>query len=353
MPRNRTSIRCLALIAILIVPLLLVAHAHAGVDASPTVSSPNAPTANAWSSGWTNITQNQTITFNHNLNVAAEQLSVELWFKDTATDADSRGIHRVNFGGNEMSTPTSTWHGAYWHNLTANTIMVHRLANAQLVDQVSVRVWVAPTPGFDSGWQTISAVAPNAVKTFDHGLGVTATDLAVAVWFRHPTLGIHQYAFGGLTDGDDELGAYWFRLTDNEVSVFRRPDDTWVEEIRVVVLEAVPPAYDSFDALGGWQAIAAGSAFTFNHNLNYDPNQLTVRAECHDTAVGGAGIHQMWAGGDEANGALRGTHIQRLTANTVQLVRRAGDAECDETRVAIYERGEQSNYFCLPLILNN
>ena len=351
MPANHTPIRRLALLVILIAPLLLLTGAYTGLSApllaTAAAAHPNLAAATSWTSGWTSINQDQTRIFNHNLNVPPEQLAVELWFRDTA--AGGLGIHRAHYGGIEISDPTSIRQGAFWRNLTANTIAVRRLPDDELTDQINVRVWVAPMPDYDSGWQ---AIAPDATQVFNHNLGIPATDLTVGMWFRSTLLGIHQYAYGGLTDRTDEQGAYWYGLTDNSVSVYRLPDDIWVEQVRVVVVQGDPPAYDSLVALGSWQTVAPGATFTFNHNLNWDPNLLVVRAECYGNVSGVPSIHQMWAGGDEwAGGQFCGAHVQRLTANTVQFVRQPNDLQCNQARVVIYTRAAPQ-HFCLPLILN-
>jgi hypothetical protein len=185
---------------------------------------------------------------------------------------------------------------------------------------------------------------------FYHGLTVTPTDLNVSVWFSGTLYGINHFAYGGLTDGDLERGAYWW-MTNNAVAVYRRPDDTNIEQVRVVVNHGDPPDYDSLVALGGWQPITPGVPFLFTHNLKWDPDSLLVRGECRNTALGAGEFHQMWAGGDEwDDGLFRGAHLQNLTANTVVFVRRIDDNECDEARVVIYKR---STSVYLPLVLRD
>jgi len=321
--------------------MFLVTHPIAAgtpVEDSAVVGVHTAATG-GWSSGWQAINRGQTITFTHNLGLPPEELGVELWFRDIDGGI---GINRANYGGMEAN---GTWHGAFWKHLTANTIQVTRLPNDSVADQVKIRVWDAPTPDYDSGWQTI----PHGNTQFNHNLGITDTELVASMWFSDTVHGIHHFSYGGLTDGSDETGAYWLRLTDNSVQVYRRPDDTNVEQVRVMVTQADPPPdYDSLIALGDWQDIAQGSAFTFTHNLNWNPNLLTVRGECYDTASGGGGINQTLAGGDElADGSFRGAHIQRLTANTLQFVRWANDTSCDRARVRIWKRAYQ---VLLPVI---
>ena len=310
--------------------LLIAQTTTAGMPPEDSASAGVHPASGgAWSSGWQPINRGQTITFTHNLGLPPEELGVELWFRDTD---GGRGINRAGYGGAEIA---GAWRGAFWQHLTANTVQVTRLPNDNSADQVKIRVWDAPTPDYDSGWQTI----PHGNTQFDHNLGITDTELVASMWFSDTVHGIHHFSYSGLTDGSDEIGAYWMRLTDNSLQVYRRPDDANVEQVRVVVTHADPPPdYDSLIALGDWQDVAAGSAFTFTHNLNWNPNLLMVRGECYDTTPNGSGINQKYAGGDEwSNGGLKGAHIQRLTANTLQFVRWANDTSCDRARVRIWK----------------
>jgi len=320
--------------------LLIVQTTAAGTPPEDAAStSVLTAAASAWSSGWQTINRGQTITFTHNLGLPPEELGVELWFLDTD---GGMGINRAGYGGVEIS---GDWRGAFWQHLTANTVRVTRLPNDNSADQIKIRVWDAPTPDYDSGWQTIAL----GNTWFNHNLGITDTELVASMWFSDTVHGIHHFSYGGLTDGSNQTGAYWMRLTDNSVQVYRRPDDTNVEQVRVMVTQADPPPdYDSLIALGDWQDIAQGGAFTFTHNLNWNPNLLTVRSECYDTTPGGAAINQISAGGDQwVGGGLGGAHIQRLTANTVQLVRWANDTSCDRARIRIWKRAYQ---VFLPLL---
>ena len=328
--------------------LLAVAGAKASSPQSQPVL-PNAPestihtlavTPTFWTSGWTDINQGQTLTFNHNLGLPPEQLAVELWFKDTGIGG--MGINLANYGGLEAN---GNWHGAFWRNLTANSIQVRRLANDNHADQVRIQVWAVSPPDYDSGWTSID---PSTSPHFFHGLTVTPTDLSVSVWFSGTLHGINQFSYGGLTDGDLERGAYWW-MTDDAVRVFRRADDANIEQVRVVVVHGAAPDYDSLVTLGGWQTMTQGVPFTFTHNLNWDPDKLMVRAECRDDAVSEKVYHQIWAGGDEYNdGLFRGAYLQNLTANTVQFVRRANDNECDFARVVISRRSAK---IYLPVLM--
>ena len=351
---RRTIIRAPALAVALVVALLLLAGTYT-VIASPTpvaevspapaaVPAPASPgdasNATSWASGWVAIPINTCQVFTHGLNADPDALAVELLFGDTN---DGFGINRRNYGGLEV---TGQWFGAYWQHLTDNTIQVCRVADDNVADQVFVRVWVAPTPDYDSEWSNINQ---GETIQFDHNLGVTATELTVGLWFSCTTRGIHQYAFGGLSvdvPTTRTLGAFWHNLTNSSVQVTRFAGDTAVQQVRVVVLHGDPPTYDS-----GWRNIGQGSAITLPHNLNLNPNVLLVRGESYNPSAGGLGIHQLWAGGNHHwSAGFQGTHFQNLTNNSITVVRRANDTDCPRVRVRIY--APQFRLY-LPLVLNN
>ena len=219
------------------------------------------------------------------------------------------------------------------------------------MDKVRVRVYVPVPIGavYDSGWQSLNL---NQTLTFAHNLGITNTDLTVGLWFRDMgvgNIGIHHLGYGGLDLTPlQQRGAHWYDLTNNSVKVKRHANDTAVDEVRVMVLEASPPDYDSLVTLGGWQAVVPGSPFTFNHGLSWSPDKLLVRSECRSPALG---IHQRYAGGNR--GAIinwQGTAMQQLKPNSVQVARLLDDTSCPEVRVRIWRRAASA---FLPAVQRN
>lgn len=304
--------------------------------------------ATSWSSGWQPIAPGTIRTFMHNLGGDPDDYVVELWFKDTDGNL---GINRRGYGAYEVG---GQWYGAHWQRLTSNTIQVRRLDQDEAADQILVRVWVAPlsSGGYGSGWTSIN---PGQTITFSHSLGITNTDLSVGLWFSGTVRGIHQYSFGGLAiDGPGNtikklIGAHWHNLTDNQVQVTRHPDDVMVEQVRVIVLEASPPDYDSLVDLG-WQSVAQDDVFTFAHNLNAPPGFLLVRTECYDPAA--LGINLAQAGGNVASwfaDTHKGVHIQNVTSNSVEVYRWADDDVCPQVRLRVW--GGSVSQVYLPLVL--
>jgi len=299
-----------------------------------------AAAASGWSSGWVSISANACQVFTHNLGADPEDYAVDLLFWDTDGNL---GLNRRNYGGLEWG---GNWYGAYWQHLTSNTIAVCRMANDNVADLVRVRLWIPDTaPDYDSGWMNITT---GETLTFNHNMGITTTELSVRLWFSGTARGIHHYGYGGLTvDAPPSLqGAYWHNRTNNAVQVTRLANDTDIEQVRMTVVHSDPPDYDS-----NWRAINPGAIITLTHNLNLPAGSQLVRGECFSPTVGGPGIHQWFAGGNySAFGGGQGANIQNLTANTVQMARRAKDFACPFIRVCIWSP-ECKIY--LPLVARN
>jgi len=334
-------ISVVASLALATVFLLAVGAAARPLMPVTPATQPHAVAASSsWNSGWVTVSAHTCQVFNHNLGTAPEDYALSLLFWDTDGNL---GLNRRNYGGLEYG---GNWYGVYWEHLTANTISICRLANDNGADKINIRLWVPDsTPDYDSGWTDIAA---GGTVSFSHNLGITATELSVSLWFSGTSKGIHHYGYGGLSvDAPPTLrGAYWHNLTTNTVQVSRRVGDTDIEQVRVVVVHSDPPDYDS-----GWQPISAGTVITLNHNLNQSPVSMLMRAECYSSTIGGPGIHQWFSGGDYSSfGGWQGTNMQNLTANTVQIVRRADDLACPLVRVRIWVP-EHKIY--LPLVLNN
>ncbi|MBN1955105.1 MAG: hypothetical protein JW900_08665 [Anaerolineae bacterium] len=331
-----------------IVVLLLALVCAVSVAAGPLspVKPPEfqLPRPNAvWGTAWVPILRGQTLTFTHNLGGDPDDYAVELLFLDLD---DGMGINRAYYGGMEVN---GQWYGAHWENLTSNTIQVYRHTDDTAADLIRLRVWgPLDPPDYDSGWLDVSQ---GETITLSHGVGVTATDLTVGLWFSGTVRGIHQFGFGGLgVDGPQQmLGAHWQNLTDSTVEVIRHPNDTDVEQVRMIVVHGTEPDYDSLEELGDWQDVAAGDVYTFTHNLNWSPNMLLIRGECYDSS-GMRGIHMLFAGGNHDwfnGGQYQGVHLQNITGNSVTVFRQPEDEFCPQVRLRIWKR---SLMIYLPLL---
>jgi hypothetical protein len=347
MKERRHQVQIATAVALTLVVLL---SAGGGVIAQPPASESPAvqphmlQAASTWSSGWVSINQGQMLTLNHNLGGDPEDYALELFFLDTASGG--LGINRRAYGSLEVNGQRF---GAYWQNLTSSTIQVYRQPNDENADRIFVWIGVVPasTSSFNSGWITIN---PGQTISIAHNLGIPAEDLTVSLWFKSAARGIHHFAYGGLAmDGPQQmLGAHWQNLTSNSVEVIRHPDDTDVEQVRVVVVEPSTPAYDSLESLGGWQSIDPGASFVFAHSRTWVPTMVLVRGECYDSS-GLRGIHQLFAGGNhDWLSGFQGANLQNLTVNSVSVYRQLDDEFCPEVRVRIWTRATR---VFLPIVL--
>jgi hypothetical protein len=287
----------------------------------------------SWSSGWTTVPAGTCRVFNHGLGGDVLNYAVELWFLD---EDNNMGINRRDYGGLEVA---GYWRGAYWQHLTADSIEVCRHAADMAAEQLVVRVWQPPeVPGFDSGWQQID---PGATLIFSHNLGMDPTELTVSLWFSSTARGIHHASFGGLSDdvAQELHGAAWKNLTENTVRVQRMQDDTFVEEVRVVVRHPQPPDYDSLEALGGWQDLPFIGEVVFEHDLDWPAYLQLVRVECKSADYPGPGIHQVYAGGNhDWFIGWQGAYIQNVGPNQLEIERWVNDQVCPQARVRVWRR---------------
>jgi len=247
--------------------------------------------------GWRNIAAGETITFSHNLGITATELSVGMWFSGT-----SKGIHHYGYGGLSVDAPP-TLRGAYWHNLTTNTVQVTRRAGDSDVEQVRVVVIHSDPPDYDSGWQPIS---PGTVITLNHNLKQLPVSMLMRADCYSSTVGgpgIHEWFSGGdySTFGDWQ-GINTQNLTANTIQVARRSNDwacpsvrvrIWVSKHKIylpLVLNGYAPevelAYDD-GAAESWQSHDEDSGFAVLFTKPGASAQL-VRARYYLDSVAGA-----------------------------------------------------------------
>jgi uncharacterized repeat protein (TIGR01451 family) len=308
----------LALVAL----LLLAGNALAGNPAAPPHVAALQDTT-GWSSGWVDIAPGETRTFTHGLGGDPALYAVDLWFRDTRSPGF--GIHDRAYGGMDVAGQRL---GAYWHNLTGDSISVTRMPDDVAAAQVRLRIWILEPFDYDSGWVNIQA---GQMITRTHNLGGDVDDYTVGIKFRDTTpggLGIHHYAFGGLEAGGQFQGAAWQNLTNTTIQVLRFGADPAVHQVRVFIIRPDPPDYDS-----DWVDVAQNETRTFTHGLGGNPNGYVVRVSAQSAAVG---INMRAAGGLEANGNFYGVTWQNLTGNTINVFRFADDIFAERVRVRIW-----------------
>ena len=300
-----------------------------------------AVSASGWSSGWTPISQGETITLVHNLGGDVDDYAVELWFRDT--DVDGIGINTFAYGGFENA---GVWQGAHWSNLTDAMVNVHRFANDETADYIRLRIWIPDAPDHDSDWQPM---AQGGSLTLTHSLGGDSEDYTTNLWFKTPLVyGINNRYFGSVEIGGEGHGAHWQELNDTTIKVVRWANDTVATDIRVRIIKN-PPAtiYDS-----GWQDIAAGGLMTLTHDVGLNIGASRVGLQWRDTSglSTSFGQNMLWAGGEDVGGQFFGGHWQNLNTSTIEVYRQPDGARPAQVRVRIWTL-EYKIY--LPLAVRN
>ena len=196
-----------------------------------------------YDSGWVDISPNQTITLTHNLGGNVDDYTVGIKFRDI--NPSGRGIHHFGFGGFEAG---GVFRGVAWHTLTDSTIQVNRLPGDTSADQVRVFITRPDPPDFDSGWVD---VAQGQQQSIVHNLGGNPNGYVVRASVRALNgegAGINVIAAGGLEVGGQFQGANWEKLTGSSITVFRRPQDIYADQVRIRIWRPeVQPA-------GPWQS---------------------------------------------------------------------------------------------------
>ena len=304
-------------------------------------AAPASPKAQAdgvgWTSGWVDILPGQTLTLTHGLGGDPALYATGLWFRDMR--AEGLSIHHRAYGGMAIGDMRV---GAYWHNLTHETISVTREPNDPFVSQVRLKLWRADPYAYDSGWMNINA---GTVITLTHGLGGNTDDYVVGVKFRDVfgPMGIHQYTLGGMEIGGRMLGGAWQALTNNTIQIGRfADDDLTVRQIRIFISLPDPPDFDS-----GWVALPPGAVPVVPHNLGDPPDSYQVLVAQRSTAFG---ANTRAYGGLEASGRFYGMNWQNLSSTAIALLRQPNDVSAEQARVRIWRLITPT--LCVPTLLS-
>ena len=198
-----------------------------------------------YDSNWVDIQPGQVITLTHNLGGSADEYTVGIKLRDTSPGG--RGIHQYAMGGLEAG---GVFHGAAWQSLTDATIRVWRFAGDLSVHQVRVFIRRSDPPDYDSGWVDVTQ---GETRTFTHDLGGNLNGYVVRPSARATAQGgpgINTRAAGGLEASGQFYGANWESLTDTSINFFRRPHDTFADQVRVRIWRPEYRVYLSLVAKG-------------------------------------------------------------------------------------------------------
>jgi hypothetical protein len=292
-----------------------------------------------YDSGWAVIDPRPLRTFEHNLGGNPDTYVVDLQLEDVD---DGIGINQRGYGADidyDAGTGGNRLVGATWYTLNPISVTLHRFDHDQWADRVRVRLWIAPEPAYDSGWETIGQ---DEAITLSYSYGWYPGDRVVDLQFKQDTTGFVSHgSYGGdttyvHTNTFKAYGAYWRALDSDSDSivVYRMRDDIFADQVRVRIWPNVGFDYDSW-----WTDISAGMAQQFSFSLGACARDPVVDLQFRDVDDPTFGVHQHYYGGNllRALGQLEyGAWWQNLTSSSVAVHRGEHDVNADWARVRIW-----------------
>lgn len=194
-----------------------------------------------WDSGWVSLTPGAAATtLTHSLGGDADDYVVDMQYKSAGSGVNQRYYGGADFGATAFGgTREDDRAGLYWRSLNNSTIALFRRAEDNYADDVRVRIWVRPTPTYDSGWVSVNQ---DQAQTLTHNIGGNPEDYVVDMQYKSGGSGVNQRYYGGADFGanppsgmneNDRVGAYWRSLTGSSITVYRRPEDIYAPEVRI------------------------------------------------------------------------------------------------------------------------
>lgn len=301
-----------------------------------------------YDSGWISLETDQALMLIHNLGGDTDDYVVDMQYRtDDVNGVNQRYYGGVDFGAKAFSgTMNDKRVSAYWRSLTTSSITVYRRPDDIYAEQIRIRIWLSPSPDYDSGW--IDLVAGAAATVLNHGLGDNADHYVVDMQYRMDDVnGVNQRYFGGTDFGatafgggheDERAGLYWRSLNNASITIFRRAEDIYTPEARVRIWVRPTPAYDS-----GWVSLDEDAAQTLTHNLGGDPADYVVDMQYRASDVNGVNL-RYYGGADFGANPAPGHNVddrvaaywRSLTASSVIVYRRPEDTYAPEVRIRIF-----------------
>jgi hypothetical protein len=295
------------------------------------------------------IGQDQAIVKVHSIGGDPDGYVVDLQYYSGGSGINQRYYGGTDFGALPPAGMAANDRvGAYWRSLNANSIVVYRRPEDIYADYVRVRIWSywqPSVPDYDSNWVNLNL---DQALALNHQLGGDVARYYVDLQYRGDTAnGINQRYLGGADFGthpapgqlaEDRVGAYWRSLTTSYISVYRRPEDSYANQLRVRIWQMPRASYDS-----GWLSlVAGGAATTLTHNLYGDPGAYLVDLQYRSAS---SGINQRYFGGADFGtkppaGASandrEGAYWRNLTNTSITVYRRPDDIYAAEMRLRIW-----------------
>ena len=302
-----------------------------------------------YDSGWVFLSPGgAAMTLHHNLGGNANDYVVDMQYRSGI------GVNQRNFGGMDYGAKAFSGArnndrvGVYWRSLTNANITLFRRAEDDVANRVRIRIWKRPRATYDSGWVAIN---PNQAKVLHHNIGGDPNHYVVDMQYRVSNLnGINQRHYGGMDVGlhhasglheNDRVGAYWRSLTANTITVYRRPEDIYADQVRIRIWHYWQPTAPDYDS--HWVPLSAGGPpVTFGHYLGGSADSylvdMTYKADdvngINQRYYGGADFGTHPAPGHTANDRVS-VYWRTLTNARITLFRRGEDTYAPKARLRI------------------
>jgi hypothetical protein len=324
-----------------------------GITPPPSVRQGHGAALQSWAfcggpnydSGWVALAQDEAQTLSHNLGGDTDDYVVDMQYRCSSSGVNQRYYGGADFGAEPPAGTTKDDRvGAYWRGLTASSITVYRRPEDIYAPEVRIRIWVDPIPGWDSGW--VSLTPGGAATTLTHSLGGDTGDYVVDMQYRNAGSGVNQRYHGGAdfgakafagTQEDDRVGLYWRSLTNSTITLFRRDDDSYADDVRLRIWVRPTPTYDS-----GWVSVDPDQAKTLMHSISGNAQDYVVDMQYRS---GGSGVNQRYYGGADfgANPPASmseddrvGAYWRSLTSSSITVYRRPEDNYASQVRIRIW-----------------
>jgi len=306
-----------------------------------------------YDSGWVAVNEGETKLLSHEIGGNTDDYVVDLQYRST-----SSGVNHCYYGGADFGmnpSPGSNAEdrvGVYWKNLDTTGIKVVRREEDVYGEEARIRIWniwKPDAPDFDTRWVPLVPGGDPAVLS--HQLGGDVKRYLVDMQFRSDNDQIHNRYYGGSDMGDkpapgtvenDRVGAYWFNLTGENISMSRRQEDDFTSQARVRIWIMPKPDYDS-----NWLPMERGAEPTLiTHNLKGNPSNYLVDMVQYTASFGIN--HIMYGGVDlgtrtpsEMNENDRvGSYWMNLTDTSISVFRCNEDIYASFVHIRIWRASE-------------
>jgi len=289
-----------------------------------------------YDSGWLSLSPASSQVMIHGLGGNPDDYVVDLEFKDSVFS-----INNYRYGGRKCYSggPYANYQGAYWYGLNNNQITVYRSESDSRADQVRVRIWLAPGPDFDSGWQPISAGSYLSLSpTLNND-----DDCVVYLEFKNASGGIHHIGYGGDKWWDDNTdvlslyGAYWDSLSPTTIRVNRQQNDTLVSQARVRIWKNDPTPAPRYAWKDDWTGYEHATPTIRMHALGGDVDDYVLDMRFRTTGL--ISRNHLFYGSIYAKHESSGAHYQFLNTSSVEIVRALNDGAAAQIMLRIWNTG--------------